>query len=369
MKKCYNSKKFSQQVNELFKTLEKTAFKDLITLRDLHDALFHMTAWVNKPLKEIGDEEFLEAFKSRILSTKTFDFYVPIYYLYDFPKNMKLGGSMILDFQDLPTDVQSYFIMRWEHGFSIYTEYHRTKEDYTDLKKGSVFIHFVVEANGPDKANQKGRDLAEEVFHIVRFLYVINFNIVDMRYEVRDRKMAGGMEGIAGLPFIGGASYVKRFEERFTILTDIFTRANLNEVERKIRNAVRIFGIQTAITNNQVRFVLLVTCLETLLMTESDREYTLWKLGEKSAFILGRNKRRINNYIKEAYGKRSAFVHGRIKEALVTENDIFEAQGLVINLVWKLVFDFLRNGYTSIQKRKGSKSIDEYIEETKFGNA
>lgn len=172
------------------------------------------------------------------------------------------------------------------------------------------------------------------------------------------------------MPFIGTATYVKRFEERIAILTDIFTKTNLNEIERKIRNTVRIFGIQTAITNDQVRFVLLITCLESLLMTGRDKDYILWKLAEKSAFILGRDKRGINNYIKEAYGKRSAFVHGSTKEeVLVTENDITKAQELVINLVWKLVFDFLENGYSNIKKRKGSKSIDEYIEETKFEKA
>jgi hypothetical protein len=370
MKERYGSKKFSNQVNMLFKTVEKTPFKELFSLWDLRDTLFHMATWVNKPLKEINDEEFIEEFRSRILSTRTFDFYVPIYCLYDFPKNMKLGASTVIDFQDLPTAVQDYFNMYWEHRFTIDTEYHNTKEEYVNLKKRSVFIHFTVEANGHEQANKKAKNLAEDVFHIIRFLYEINFNIVDMRYQTRDSKWAGGREGIAGLPFIGGASYVENFKDRFAILTEIFTKTNLNEIEKKIRNAVRIFGIQTAIANEQVRFVLLITCLESLLMTESDKDYILWKLAEKSAYILGRNKRMVNNWIKLAYNKRSAFIHGSTKDkALVTENDISEAQGLVVNLVWKIVFDFLNKGYTSMQKRKGSKSINEYIEEMKFGKA
>lgn len=187
------SNDFNQQVKQLYEVIEKTPLYKLITIEDLKwaikdDMFFH---W-DTTIKNVFDDKFIKRFKSTILSTKTYDFYVPIYCLYGFPNNMKLGGSVILNFQDLPTTIQSYFIMLWGHGFSINTEYHHTKEEYINLKKRSVFIHFVIEANGRYKANKKARNLAEDVFHIVRFLYRTNFNIVDVRYEVRERaKMQG----------------------------------------------------------------------------------------------------------------------------------------------------------------------------------
>jgi hypothetical protein len=370
MKEKFDSKKFNLQVNDLFKTIDKTPLKDLITFWDLQDTIYNMSAWVSKPLKEIVDEEFKKEFMSRLLSTKTFDFYVPIYCLYNFPKGMKLGVSTVLEFQDLPTEVKRHFIIYWKHRFTIGTEYHKTKDEYISLKKSSVFIHFTVKANGHGKATERAKNLAEDSLHIIRFTYgSLKFNLVDLYYLVRGSKNAGGLEGIAGLPFIGGANYSKRDEERYAILTDIFTKTNPNEIEKKIRNAVRIFGIQTSVINVQVRFVLLITCLESLLMTGSDKDYLRWKLAEKSALILGgKRKWMINDFIKKAYDKRSAFVHGSTKKrSLATENDIHNAQDLVINLVWKLVFEFLKNGYTSIQKIEGAKSIDEYIEEIKFG--
>ena len=273
----------------------------------------------------------------------------------------------MVDFQNLPTEISKYFIMFWEHCFTTDTQYHRTKEEYVNLKKRSTFIHFVIETNGSYKANEKAINLAEEALHIIRFLYRINFNIVDMRYKIREVRQEGGMEGMAGLPFIGGANYGKFVEKEIPILTDIFVKSNPNEIERKIRNAVRIFGIQTSVKNQQVRFVLLVTCLESLLMTESDRDYILWKLAEKVAFILDGNKRELNDYIKKAYDKRSAFIHGsKSEDGLVMENDIFSIEGVVSNLVWKMI-DFVKNGYTHVQKQNNVKSINEYIEETKFG--
>jgi hypothetical protein len=370
MKEHFDNKEFNRQVIELFKSVEKTPLQKMIAFSDMNDVLRHMPIWVDKPLKEINDAEFIGQFRSRILSTKTYDFYVPIYCLYGFPKDVKLGFSTVIDFQDLPPEVSSDFIMLWEHRFTCETELQSTKEAYVNLKKRSTFIHFSVDANGNDKAIEKAKLLAEDSLHIIRFLYQINFNIVDLRYKVREREESGGLDEIAGLPFLGWAKYNAFVETHSQILTGIFIKTNPNEIERKIKNAVRIYGIQTSVTNEQVRFVLLVTCLESLLMTGSDKDYILWRLAEKAAFVIGRNKLKINNMIKEAYGKRSAFVHGTTKEdELVTENDIFETEGLVVNLVWKLVFEFLKNGYASIQKTENAKSIDEYVLETKFGKA
>jgi len=271
-----------------------------------------------------------------------------------------------MGFDDLPIEIRNYFVLLWKHQFSIGTECHRTEDEYVNLKKRSTFINLVVKANGHSKAIEEARSLAEDALHILRFLYQINFNIIDIRYIVKENKNEGGMENIAGLPFIGGANYVKLFGERIPVLTDIFIKSNPNEIEKKIRNAIRIFGIQTSVANDQVRFVLLVTCLESLLMTVSDRDYILWKLAEKTAFVLGKNKKEINEYVKWAYEKRSAFIHGsRGKEDIVTKDDIYTAQGIVTSVMWKL-FDFIKDGYTQIQKGKDVKSIDGYIEEIKF---
>jgi len=52
----------------------------------------------------------------------------------------------------------------------------------------------------------------------------------------------------------------------------------------------------------------------------------------------------------------------------VTKNDIFNVEIIASNLVWKMI-DFVKNGYTHVQKRGNVKSINEYVEEAKFGKA
>lgn len=72
-------------------------------------------------MKDITDKELIKYVKSKLLTTKTFDFYYPIYKLYDFPKDIALGHSTILHFEDLPKGVQDYFIQEWKHHFEINT--------------------------------------------------------------------------------------------------------------------------------------------------------------------------------------------------------------------------------------------------------
>jgi len=322
---------------------------------------------LNKSLKEISDEEYTKYIKSTILSTDSYHFYYPIYGLYNFPKKIKLGYSTIITFDDLNMQVQEDFIFTWKHHFKIDTEYARTEEEYVKRKKNSTFLYLVVEANGPFKATEKASSLAQDSVHILRFLYGVHFPVNECRYIVEGSMNTGGLESV-GMAFPGSATYVKGFDKKISELTEILTKSKPTTIERKIKNALRIFGIQTSITNDQVRFVLLVTCLESLLLTESDKDYILWKLAEKIAFLLGNNKREINDYIKQAYKKRSAFIHEKRKKKkaeIITKNDLYSMENIVIALFRKLM-KFREKGYIEIQKKEGVKNIDEYIEEIKF---
>jgi 6-pyruvoyl-tetrahydropterin synthase len=364
---------FNQQVRQLLKIIEKTPLHKLITFDDLKwaikdDMFFHWSTTI----RNVSDDKFIERFKFTILTTKTYDFYVPIYCLYDFPKNMALANTIVIDFQDLPKEIQDYFISKWQHRFTIDTEYHHTEDEYVNLKKKSTFILLIVKSNGSNKAMEEARDKAEDVFHIIRFVYQINFNLIDIHYIERESGNSGGLEGIAGLPFCGGANYDKLFGKSIKIISKIFSKEEPNDIEKRVKNVVRIFGTQTSITDRQVRFLLLMSCLEGLLMSQYDRDYVLWRLAEKTAFFLGGDRRQTNDYIKNAYRKRSVFIHGSSKKTNpITEDDISKAEQIVGDVVWKLIIEFLNRGYTQIARNRDSKkqvlSVDEYIEQEKFG--
>lgn len=357
----------TNQINDLYKIIEKTKYKDLITYRDFCDAFGYRSIFWDKPIKEMSDVQLSQKFKEHIFLTKNFIFYFPIYCLYDFPEDMKIAQTNVIEFDDLPKEVQNHFITYWKHKFTINREFYRTEKEYVKRKKSSVFLTLNIKANGYEKAIEMAKESAEDALHIIRFMHRINFNLIDIWYVQEKGKFSGGQNELAGLPFDGWSKFVEQDKEQFDILTDIFTKKNPNEIERKIKKSLRIFGIQTSITNKQVRFVLLISSLESLLMTKGDKDYLGWKLAEKSAFIYDEKKLKTYNYVKKCYNKRSQFIHGNVKnEMLVTKYDILEVEGLVRGLIWKLIFNFLQKGYNRVQKGKGVKSIDWYIEDQKF---
>lgn len=369
-----NPNEFNQEIKQLYEITEETPMHNLITIDDLRwaikdDMFFHWSTTI----RNVSDERFIERFKFTILTTKNYDFYIPIYCLYDFPKKMGLANAKVIAFQDLPKIVQDYFLSKWQFRFGVDTEYHHSKDEYVNLKKKSTFVHLVVKCNGKNKALEVAEIMAEDALHIIRFVYQENFNLIDIHYVERESGDSGGLKDIVGLPFCGGANYDELFGKSIKIISKIFSKKQPNDIEKRIQNAVRIVGTQVSIPNRQVRFLLLMSGLESLLMTESDRDYILWKLAEKTAFFLGGNKRQTNDYIKSAYSKRSAFIHGSSKKRKpITEEDIAKAQQIVADVIWKLIVEFLGKGYTQItksgDKKKKILSIDEYIEQEKFGN-
>lgn len=280
---------------------------------------------------------------------------------------MKLGSCTVVTFGDLPERIQQCFIEMWRHHFTVDTEYAQTEDELIERKKRSTFLYLTVEANGSHKATEKASDLADECVDVLRFLYRHHFPVNECYYISEDGKNLGGRESV-GERFRGSARFVELFEKGIQKLTDIMTRSNPTQIEQRIRNALRIFGIQTTLANEQLRFVLLLTCLESLLLSGSDRDYIGWKLAEKTAFLLGKNRRKTNEYVKQAYGIRSAFIHGntRQKEKTEAEDELHNMENLVVSVFWKLI-ELREQGYATIQKKKNVKNVEDYIEKLKFG--
>lgn len=282
----------------------------------------------------------------------TYHFYYAIYNLRNPQSNVKLGNSTILRFDDLPTKTQEHFIGWWKRYFALYTEWARTEEELVNKKKTSTFIHLKVKAKSDDEAIDKAFKSARDSTNILSFLYWVHFPIHLGFYFREDFTVSGGPEEYYYIPNLWIVEYQSKFNDEIMRLSNILTKPK-SEIENKIRNTLRMFGIQVSITNVQVRFVLLVTCLESLLSTDIGE-----KLAEKTAFLLGKNRRICYQGVKEAYRKRSEFIHGSSSK-IITEDDVNTMQGTVISVLRKLI-ELGDSGYTKIEE------IDEYVEKTKF---
>jgi hypothetical protein len=294
---------------------------------------------------------------SQNTANETYHFYYPIYNLRNPSNNIKLGYSTILTFLSLPKKVQERFLIFWKNYFTIYTEYARTEEEYISRKKTVTFLHLDIEATSDSEAFEKASNCVKESVSILNFLYGIYFPIYHC-ISVKNSESVGGFGDYYYNPSLWIGEYQSKYEADISKLTGILTKPN-SEIDKKIRNTLVIFGIQESVTNEQVRFVLLTTCLESLLMSNSDRECLSWKLAEKTAF-LSENKKIVYEEIKSAYDKRSAFIHGSpSSRKTIVEDDLVKMQGTVISILRKLM-QFKEMGYSKM------KEVNEYIDKLKF---
>jgi len=288
-----------------------------------------------------------------------YHFYYPIYNLRKPSNNIKLGYSTIVTFDSLPSEIKESFILFWENYFTISTEYARTEKEYVDRKKTSTFLHLKVEAKDDNEAIEKASNLVKDSVSILSFLYWwAYFPIHHCFYVSEGSEYVGGAGDYYYISGLYISEYRSKYEKEISKLTDILIKP-MSEIDRKIRNTLIIFGIQSSVTNEQARFVLLTTCLESLLMTKSDRDYLRWRLAEKAAFLFAKNKRMANRNIKLGYDKRSAFIHGSSGKN-ITQNDVNMMLGTVISVLRRLV-ELKETGFNKME------DIDEFVEKLKFG--
>jgi hypothetical protein len=281
-----------------------------------------------------------------------YHFYYPIYNLRNPSNDVRLGNSTILRFDGLPVRIQERFVLFWKNYFTTYREWAKTEDEYVNRKKTSAFIHLITKARSDNEAIEDAFESARDSVSILSFLYWVYFPIHHCLYFREDFEVSGGAGDYYYIPNLWICEYQSKFNKEISRLASILTKPK-SEIEKKIRNTLRMFEIQVSITNMQVRFVLLATCLEVLLSTDHKRE-----LAEKTAFLLGKNRRICYQGVRDGYQKRSEFIHGSSSKA-ITEDDVNTMQGTVISVLRKLI-ELGDSGYTKM------KRIDEYLEEIEF---
>jgi hypothetical protein len=327
--------------------------------------------YLDKNLEDITDEDFVQYLKSDVLVSKKYMFYFPLYNLSKFPNKLKIGFSTVILFEDIPKKVQDSFIEAWKHEYFINRGYSLTEQDFIDYSKKRVFLSVSVEANGYTKASEKASILLNDSLNILRFLYSEDISANDYYWIIEGSNSSGGTIGYER-NYRVWIAWFDNFRISVPLLTEIITKLNPTTLEKKIGNMLKLYGIQTSVRNSSTKFVLLITCLESLLLTSSDKDYLGWKVSEKTAFLVGKDGKdriEINNYTKLAYRKRSRFIHADAKKKadFIEEFDVLKLQKLVRRVLDKLL-TLRANGYTEIQDVGDAKNVEEYIDQIKFSS-
>ena len=293
---------------------------------------------------------------------KLYNHYFPLYNLRDPSNNIKMGYATIQRFENLPRQLRKQFLNHWELQYGVNNEYKDSKRWFIAERKNCAFFQVEVKASDWSEAIDQSFGLAKASASILSFLYQGHFPIYDSQF-VSGERIKGGYHASYGS---SGEYYYRRslevfeydptYETEIPKLTEILTEPK-SEIDRKIRNALLIFELQTAVIDERVRFVLLATCLESLLMGKSDRDYLRWRLAEKSAFLFPANREAIYQRVKKAYDMRSGFIHGSNEP--ITENDRSNLQTIVVSILRELI-ELESEGFNSMER------IDEHVRKLKF---
>ena len=158
------------------------------------------------------------------------------------------------------------------------------------------------------------------------------------------------------------------FEKPLEKLSNISQKNIPTDLEKKILQAIQIFWLSRLSYKIEIRFLMIVSALESLLLTEKDRDYIGLKLSEKTAFLIENEPKRryeLFKIMKKFYTKRSKLVHAGKKD--VEKKDLAIIENIFLNLTLKLLE--LSQKYTKMEQKsheQDQEGVEDYIEFLKF---
>jgi Apea-like HEPN len=217
----------------------------------------------------------------------------------------------VKQFNSLPPFIQESFENYWRKEFEVDNKLSEYTEQRVNLLKKSVFLNISKDANTLIKAQDKAIASIDVSLNVRRVLYNVNISLKEYCYYITGEDAAN----IVVMPkyfFESSASqYDRTTNDWSTKLNSIVTYQDSNEISEKLRNALRLLGVATSIDYPDVKFILLTSVLEALVMTKSYKGNISYKLAERIAFLIAQPEQRLKTFdnVTELYNKRSRFIH------------------------------------------------------------
>lgn len=163
-------------------------------------------------------------------------------------------------------------------------------------------------------------------------------------------------------------SYIDKLHKIFlNFLSEISCKKNPSKLEKKILRGIELYGISNLTKNHDIRFIMLTSALETLLLSKNDKDYLGLKLAEKSSYLIendGEKQLNLFRLVKEMYGKRSGLIHEGNRKIEERDVDLLEdLVGMIIFRLLKLSSKYPQMEYSDKPTQLG---IENLIEEIKY---
>lgn len=307
--------------------------------------------------------------KNHKKTPQSYNVYFPLdVYVYKFPDGYQLGHAKLLAFRSLPTRVRELFEFNWKFQFEKNEKHISTLREYLEKKRGIVFLQISVKAHDIEEANQEAFKLADESVNVLRIIYGYYFPLNE-KLIMDEKQQVGQLSKLGIKPT---STRIGELDDSVIgKLTDILIEQDPSDIETRLRNAVLLLGTGTKTASPEVRYTLLTTALEALLITEDVQQSRGRKLAEKVKFLIEtepEKQTKLFKKVKDGYHlKRSGFLHQtlRYKHNHITNGDVKELWG-VVSRVFKKLLELRDEGYKQIRKKEGVKTVDKLVEDSKF---
>lgn len=347
--------------------------KEKYAKKDIEDYIRNICMFLKKNQKEITDKD-IEDYVKKIFNEKKRNVtcFIPLQELEGFPEGYELGNSRISLFENLPKELKVR--IEEEYGFRYKirddTENTLNLEDYKNIHISKHWIHRKLDGIGYYKLNDEMYEKISTDLNILRISCGEHASIAldhnEFFFFYPDTKFC-----IAQINR-DSVFYTEVIGEDTKSLNELFSKDNKSDIDNRIIISLNIYALQTTITKIEVKFVLMISALEGLLL--SDKDYIGKKLSEKVAFLIGKDKsERISVYdkMKTFYDKRSSFTHQNIRERnKITEPDFQYLSNIFVRTVGKILELERKKIIETIAKEnkpnKPDKSLDSYIMDLMF---
>jgi len=336
---------------------ENREISDKFTERELRDEVSYFISKItlfDKPKNEDELEKKFNIFMEGLKKEKEYEAYLLLRDLLDFPVGLKIGALEIVDEVKDKKEVLSHI------------EYLKKKDlVYTEGRSWGLVKFNSFRTQG----------VSEKLYDILELPFGILSLVMDFDLDVKDA--CGAIYSKEGRIYLlspntqprGWTKYLEKAHKKyFDLISDVCNKNKKSKLEQKIVQSIRIYWLSRISEKIEIRFLLTMSSLESLLLTKYDRDYIGLKLSEKAAFLLERDlDKRIALYkiMKKYYEKRSDLIHSG-------QSNINEIDERTLNSIYQsLVFNLLELGrkYSKMEQKSHEKDeagIEDYINEMKF---
>ena len=392
-------------VDELFQEIEKIpTLKDVFTWHDIFEIFNHpISLKMKEELYKIKNKKQLIDYVNKYVLTQidTFNFYFKFGMKGDFRNGFQLGDGVFYSLDRIPTKTRKFIRshMLYENARKHYPTI--KNKDWLRLRKRDSYMCIQVNAIGIQKAEEKAIAKLRKNHNILKLIVGNN---------VRTDRPSTPFNFCLETTSRHNGLISDEFETRFTIhkprfsndyikkINLIFNKKNPTELEQRILNAIDIYGQIEPDTPLNIRFLLCIIGLESLLLGKDDRDYLGTKIAEKISFLLAGvkwwqkeiykipfhkysaindafvkkhlfdSRIKLNQKIKEFYGKRSQIAHSGLSSSNkpITENDYIWSANFLrwsIELILPMTKKYVRMAKNNDNDKK---YLDLYFQQLRF---